>query len=120
MQLSWLGLHGKRLEEQDDRDHGSGEDRDRAGEKHRDESAPSRNEPESGTAESERHVEEHGVSPHREAAVLRRRAADGFSAKARIDQRIAKAGESSAGRAQHTARREPNEREAGRLDKHGN
>ena len=63
--------------------------------------------------EPECHVKKDGVGSHREPAALGRSTSHGFYAEARIDQRIAEAGECSTCRSQNRIGREPDQSQAG-------
>ena len=67
-------------------DHRRAEHDDGAGKEHRAQSGPPGEQPQRGAAEPKRHVEKDRVGAHGEAAALRRGAAHGFNAQARIDQ----------------------------------
>src|ERR1043166_3508324 len=79
----WLSafLYSQGSADENGGDNGAREYRDRAGEEHCSQSAPTGDEPERGAAKSQGDVEEDRVSAHRKPATLWRRAADGFSAE---------------------------------------
>src|SRR5215470_5904287 len=83
----------KRRTKQRGSDECGAEHRYRARKKHRFQSDDSRDQPERGAAQSERHVEKNGVGAHGEAPALRRSAPHRFNAEPGIDQRIAEPGE---------------------------
>jgi hypothetical protein len=74
-------------------DYGCAEHDDGADKEHRSQPSPTRDQPQRGAAEPKRHVKKDRVGAHCEAPALRRSAAHGFNAEARIDERIADAGE---------------------------
>jgi len=99
-------------------DHRPTEGEDCTGEEHRTYARPPGEQSQHGAAEPKREVEKDGVSAHCQAAALRRAPPHGFDAEARIDEGIAKTGKR---RAQGSKRRiggVPDQRQAGRFDKH--
>src|SRR5262249_49195266 len=108
----------KRRTKQRGSDECGAEHRYRARKKHRFQSDDSRDQPERGAAQSERHVEKNGVGAHGEAPALRRSAPHRLNAEPGIDQRIAEPGERGPGGGYGATGGKPDEREASRFNDH--
>src|SRR5579883_574171 len=89
---------------------------DYSGDKYACESRAGGEQAERGRPEPKRYVEERGVGAHRKAPALGRDLADSFDAEARIDERIAKAGQPGAEETDRKIGCEPDQRETCRLD----